>query len=136
MAELYAIIGSVSTIELIGSGSTRPIRLVTARAEPSGFVYTFRVVKGDFQPSHVNLIAHDIAQALNKDADVPGVVDVSIYQDVDNAGQYVSKATVTVESTSGDSEEDVSMPYGSLFGADFAKRVGAARKNLDEIEEL
>lgn len=136
MGDGFTILGTVPTIELVGQNSTRPVRQITARADPSGVSFSFVVVPGDYQPSHVNLIAHDIAAALNKDALVPGVVDINVYQDVNSGGQFVNKAAVTVESTSGNSTVEIQIPYGSIFGASFAKQVAAARATMDEIEGL
>jgi hypothetical protein len=136
VATLYSILGSVSTVELIGGSSTRPVRLITARAEPSGVVFTFRVAPADFVASHVALIAHDIAQRLNIDAAVPGVVDLTVYLDVNQQGQYVYKATATVESSSGDSSADVAVPYNSLWDDRFDTLIERERANLDAIEAL
>jgi hypothetical protein len=134
--DLYEILGTVPTIELIGTNQTRPVRQVTARAKESQISFSFIVVPKDFVPTHVALYASTIAKALNKDAKVPGVVDINVYQDVNTGGQFVYKASVTVESTTGDSTVEIEIPYGDIFSADFNKAVVAARATLDEIEDL
>lgn len=136
MAELFDILGTVSTVELAGAAGTRPVRQITARAKPSGAVFSFIVVPADYQASHVNLIAHDIAARLNLDSDVPGVTDLNVYLDVNSAGQFVYKADVTIESTSGNSSATFTIAYATLWTDGFAQYVEKARANMDEIEGL
>ncbi len=136
MADPFVILGTVPDVELVPPNKTRPVRVVTARAEPSGVVFFFTVVKGDFVPSHINLIAHDIAVALNRDAAVEGVAGIEIGEEINASLQRYPSATVTVESTSGNSTDEITVPYGHLFDDGFATRVEKARANLDEIEAL
>jgi ABC-type polysaccharide transport system permease subunit len=137
MAASFTILGTVPTVELVGSNQTRQVRQITAQALPSQITFSFIVVPGDFIPSHVSLIASTIAAALNARAQVPGVVDINVYQDVNGSGQFVNKAAVTVESTSGNSVVEVQIPYGDIFdAAAFTKAVRATRATLDEIDNL
>lgn len=136
MADLFDIISSEPTVEVIPPNKVRPLRLITARSKPSGVVYFFAVRPPDFVASHVNLIAHDIAQALNKLADKPGVIDITMEQSVNPTDTVGQKVIVTVESTSGDSSGDVTLTWSEMFGADGYKKVATTRTQLDAIEGL
>lgn len=136
MAELYTILSTEPTVEVIPPNKVRPLRLVTARSKPSGIVYFFAVRPPDFVASHVNLIAHDIALYMEKLADRPGVIDVTVEQSVNPTDTLSQKVVVTVESTSGDSSGDVTLTWGEAFGADGYKKVAALRAELDKIEGL
>lgn len=136
MAELYTILSQEAVTEFVPPSRTRERHEIWARAEPSGVVFTFRVVPADYAPAHVNLIAHDLAQTANALAARPGVVGVAMIQDI-NANNIVTTSwRVTVESASGDSSTDVPLTYSQGFGADGYRKVAAARANLDAIEEL
>lgn len=136
MAETYVILSTTPDVELVPPNKTRPVRVVTARAEPSGVVFFFTVVKADFSASHINLIARDIAAALNRDSNVPGVEAIEIGEAINASLQRFPSATVTVSSTNGDAEDEITVPYGELFDDRFAARVEKARAKLDAIVEL
>lgn len=129
----FEIVGTLQTVELFGPKS-RPVHQIFATAEPSGVGFSFVVRPADFVKSHTDLIAHDIAVYLNKDAEEPGVEYLNVYQDVNGAGQFVNKAVVGVSSTSGDSETEIHPAYGALFDDRFAEAVARARAHLDDIE--
>lgn len=136
MAELFTILSQEVVTEFVPPSRTREKHEVWARAEPSGVVFTFRVVPADYAPSHVSLIAHDLAQAMNRLADQPGVTGVVMQQDVNANNQVTLHVVVTVESTSGDSTTDVRLAYGESFDQRGYDKIAKARANLDAIEDL
>lgn len=136
MADTYEIVSTVPDVELVPPNRTRPVRVVTARAIPSDVVFFFTVVKADFSAQHIGLIAHDIAAALNRDAKVEGVEAIEIGESINASLQRFPSATVTVSSTNGNAEDEISVPYGELFDDRFAARVEKARAKLDAIVEL
>jgi hypothetical protein len=136
MAEPYSILSTVPDVELIPPNQTRSVRVVTAQAEPSGVTFSFSVVAADFAPSHINLIAHDIATAVNKAAEIPGVASIDQTEAINADLNRFPAWNVTVESTSGNATDEISVPYGALFDERFAQRVEKARANLDSIEQL
>lgn len=136
MAETYRILSTLPDTELVPPNRTRPVRIVTARALPSDVVFFFTVVKADFDSSHIELIAHDIAKALNRDATVPGVAAIEIGETINASLQRFPSATVTVTNASGELEDEITVPYGELFDDRFDKRVAAAVAKLEKIAEL
>jgi len=136
MAETYQIQSITPDVQLVPPNKTMPIKVVTVRAIPSDVVFFFTVVQADFSKSHIELIARDIAAALNRDALVPGVVDIAVTEEINASLQRFPVATVTVESTSGQSDDQITVKYGALFDDRFDKAVAAARAKLDDIESL
>jgi len=136
MADSFDYLGATGSEEIIGGGKTQPIRIVSARAQPSGVMFTLPVALADFEPGPLGIILGTVADALNKDADEPGVDDINVYQDVSPSGQFVNKVAVTVVSTSGNSDETIQVPYGAIFDHRFADAVKAARANMDALEGL
>lgn len=136
MADSFEILGAVGTVELVGGTKTQPVRQVTARAIPSAVIFTLVVAASDYTPQKIPLIFGTVADALNKCSEVPGVETINVYQDVNDAGQFVNKVDVGVTSSSGNSDETISVPYGSIFDDRFASLVGKARANMDAIEGL
>jgi hypothetical protein len=134
--DLYEIVSSEPSVELVPPNRTRPIRVVTARAKKSGVVYFFAVRGVDFAASHIALIAHDLAGYFDVLDAKPGVVGVTVEQSV-NPGETVDqKVRVLVESTSGDSTGEVVLKWGDALGPSGYKLVAAERAQLDEVEGL
>jgi hypothetical protein len=136
MAEAFQVLGIVPTVELVGQSSTRNVKLITARAEPSGAVFTWVQDPRDFTPANVELIGSGIAEAINAWANLPGVVDVTMYQDVAQSGQLVTYVAATVESASGNSTEDVRLATPAGLAAPFKALVAKTRAHLDAIEAV
>lgn len=135
MAESFDTLSMVSTIELLGGGKTVDGVIYTARTKPAGAQFSLFIANVDLEPSHFRLIVPVVAQLVNDAAQVDGVSYLLVYQDVDNAGQFVNKLDVIVTSTSGNSEQEIHPPYGSIADATFAHTVAATRANLDAIEQ-
>lgn len=136
MADNFEVLGVVSTVELIGQNQTAPVKLVTARTIPSGFVFSWVNPVAAFNPTEVHSVGTGIAGQLEKFGALPGVVDISMYQDVNAAGQFVNLVSGTVESDSGNSEETVTLATPAGLTDAFSKKVAKARANLNAIEAV
>lgn len=136
MADLFDIVAQQAVTEFVPPSSTRQVHEITARAKPSGVVFTFRVSKGDYTPQVVGLVAHDLAQVFNKAADVPGVAFIQEGSDITAENTIARDYTIGVESTSGDSSTEIAVTLTTLETDAFAGRVEAARAKLDAIEAL
>lgn len=130
----YQFMSGAGDVEIIGPGKTRPVVVVTAQADNSGFVFTTVVARVDYKQPNLGIILNTIADAIDKDANVAGVENINLYQDVNAQGQFVNKVEVGVVSTSGASDETITVPYGAIFDQRFAELVGAARDHLDAVE--
>src|SRR5438876_12150768 len=107
MAASYETLGITGTVELLGCGKSVDASFYSFRALPSGATATLVIVREDMTPSHLKIIIPTVAAALNKAMAVPGVDDVNVYQDVNNAGQFVIKLDADVSSTSGRSSTTI-----------------------------
>jgi hypothetical protein len=136
MADLFDIVSQQTVEEYLPGGKVRERREVWAVAKPSGIAFPFRVVPADYSAQHVNLIAHDIAEYLNKLANVPGVVAVTVEQGVTGSNQIDTTVLVTVESSSGDGTNDVRLSWGEMFGLNGYPKLTKAIAQLDAVEGL
>lgn len=136
MADNYTFLGATATEFLIGAGKTQPGRMVSAQAQPSGAMFTLAIPETDYTPQKLGEILSTVADALNRSAATPNVTDINVYQDVNSSGQFKTEMTVGVVSTSGNSDETISLPYSYIFGSDFAGKIQAEVANMDAIEAL
>jgi hypothetical protein len=137
MADNYDVVAITPVTEFIPPNKSRQVHEVTAMAQPSGVIFYLRFQDAAFNPSNVAVTTGAVANGLNIDSNVPGVIGISIEQDIDAGGNIVEYGVVTVQSTSGNSETEIRDKQGWLFTLDsFRARVAAARDKLDAIEEL
>jgi len=134
MADSYEVVSIVPTIENAGGGKTTEGVIYTARAKPSGVQFSLFIANVDLVPSRLRLIVPVVAGFVNNAAQVEGVGYLNVYLDVNQSGQFAHVVDTTVTSTSGNSEQDIHPPYGSLADDTFAGIVARTRANLDAIE--
>jgi hypothetical protein len=136
MAANYRILSQMPVVEIIPPNRTRAVTEITAEAVPSGVIFYFRLVPVAYNATNIKTIAANVAEGLNKDSSVPGVVGISIELDVGANNQLVEYGVVTVESSSGNSQSEIRAVQTWLFNDQFDNKVAAARKKLDDIEAL
>lgn len=136
MADLYSVLSVIPETELIPPNRIRTVHEMTLRAKPSGVIFYYRAAPVDFNPAHLELILPEIAEVVNRAAAVPGVESLSVEQDLTPENFLDNKWLAVVASSSGDSLAEVRAPYGAIFDQTFAKKVAAARANLDALEKL
>jgi hypothetical protein len=132
----YQILAQQAVTEFIPPDKTRVLHEITAQAIPSGVVFPFRFKPVDYFPQGVDLTLHDVAQWLNKLAAHPGVVAVSLEHDVDGSNMIAVTWRVTVETPSGDSQDDVILSWTEAIGLNGYPKLDKAIKNMEEIEAL
>ena len=136
MAGTYEILAQAPAFELVPPNKLRKVTEITGRALPSGIVFYFRVLPAAYTKAHVAAVASGIAEGLNKDANVPGVVGITIEQDVGANNEIREMGVVTVESSSGNSTAEIRELQTFLYLETFPARVAALRDKLDSIEAL
>lgn len=130
-------IQSEPTIQTLGANIVQDGQRFTYQAIPSQVVFSF-----EFGPwPNKNVTAQDIAitangwaDRWNANASQPGVVNISLAQEVSPAGNLEDIAYVTVQSTSGRSTSLISGRIDHFFPSIFDPWVAAERANLDAIE--
>ena len=136
MAQLFEILSQYPTVEFVPPNRTRDVRRVVAEAKPSGVVFYFNVAGVGGGTSAVTPVAQHLATLMNTLFNRPGVVGVVNEEDVGTDGQLGVWTVVTVESTSGDSQGEVRMPFADALGDAGYKKVGALRTELNQVEAL
>ncbi len=132
-----AFISSEPTIQTLGVDIIQDVQKFTYQAVPSGVVFTFQ-----FGPwPNPNVTAQDIAATANGWADrwndnasQPGVVGISLAQQVNQAGNLEDVCFVTVSSSSGRSTSQIVGRIDHFFPSIFDPWVAAERALLDAIE--
>lgn len=135
MAATYDIVSQTPAFELIPPNKLRRVTEVIAQAKPSGVIFFVRFPPSQYNPTQVALVCNSVATQLNKDMKVPGVVGITIEQDIDQNNQIVEFGVTTVESDSGNSIGEIREIQTYLFTDDFVKKVTALRNKLNAIEE-
>ncbi len=136
MAATFTILSVEPTIERLGPTKTRPIRIVTASANESGIVYWIKVLPKDFNPAYLTQRNTTVAEAMDTLAAKPGVIGVRVLEDTDPSDRFIQLVDVIVESTSGNSSDDVRLSWAEALGAAGYVKVAARRKQLDAMEAL
>jgi hypothetical protein len=102
VADNYDPLSSQSVVELISPTETAEREQVTARAKPSGVVYSVRFPPALFTPEAVNDLLSVQADFYNRLAAHPYVVGIAELQDIGVNNEIVDKLLVTISSTNGE----------------------------------
>lgn len=132
-----AFIQSEPTIVTLGADVVQDAQRFTYQALPSGVVFSMLVTPWPSQtrtPDLIAAFANQEADEWNYKAGLPGVVGISIAQQVDGAGNLQDVAQVTVRSASGRSIGAVTITNADFYPARFADRVAEAVAQLNGIE--
>lgn len=132
---LYKIISQETVTEFVPPNRTREKHEIWARADASGVVFTTRIRPADYAQAHVKLILGTLANYSNILADQPGVIGVAMVQNIDSNNIVVTHWVITVESTSGDSEQTLNLSYGEGFDERGYNKIAAAREKLNAVEK-
>lgn len=132
-----AFVQSEPQIKTIGADVIMDIIRYTYQALPSGVVYTFDVPadpKNTLTPAEIKLTADGWADRWNQNASQPGVVGITVAQQVDAAGNLADVCFVTVQSSSGRSTSQLQGNIEKFFPSLFNPWVANERARMDAIE--
>ena len=146
----YSFLSAEQTIQVLSDDITRPAQRVTGIANASGVVYSllFAPYPTDEQGSviwtadAINGQMDYWAGVWDQNAQVPGVLDISVTQNVNPAGRLMDVAVVVVASTSGKSTTQIELGprewapsvAGTTLTRSFPDAVAQARAQLDAVE--
>lgn len=136
MADAFQVLSVESQVERLGPTKTRAVKIVTAVAKESGVVFWLKVLPANYTTAYINQRGGVVAEEMNTLAAKPGVVGVRVNEDTDGSDRFIQTVTVTVESSSGDSQDDVHLSWAEAQGAAGYAKVAAARSHLDDIEGI
>lgn len=133
-----AFVQSEPSVQTMGNDVVIDVQKFTYQAIPSGVVFTF--VFGPWPnpnvtPQDIALTANGWADRWNENASQPGVVGISLAQQVSPAGNLEEVCYVTVRSTSGRSTSQIVGDLAHFFPSIFNPWVAAERARLDAIED-
>lgn len=136
MADAFQVLGSERQIERLGPARTRPVWIVTCLAKESGVVYWLKVLPTNYNTAYIAQRGGVVAEEMNTLAAKPGVLGVRVLEDTDPSDRLIQVVVVTVESSSGDSTDDVTLSWTEAQGVAGYTKVAATRKHLDAIEAI
>ncbi len=138
----YEFIAAEPTIQVLSPEVVRDAQRVTGRARQSGIVYSLPFAPYPTDPTGQVIWTDaliDQQMALwagywDANAQVPGVVGISLSQDIDATGVLKDVALVVVSSSSGKSTAQLTLYPHDFFPDTFPPRVEAVRAQLDAVE--
>lgn len=140
MADSYTFVGATDVSLFQPPNSQVTAHQVAATANKSGVGFVAIFTKQDYKDAaYVAETLNGIASGFDTFSSISGVEGISTYQDTDNNGQLLNKASVTVASTSGRSTTviDADYPIPEFINESiqtFAHLVAATQAELDAVE--
>src|SRR5215813_4965312 len=135
MATLYDVIATYTVVEFLPPNRQQKLLEIVARSKPSGVEFYARVANDKYVVTATRVACHDIAVALNTDAEIPGVAGITINQDIDANNQVDYSLDVDVVSDSGNSTMTLTLPWADVFPPAMEAPVAKAVEDLNAIEE-
>lgn len=131
----YLKLSMVPVTEIIGPTRSRTVYEITAQAVASGVVFYHRLVKADITATNLDLILGTLAKEFNELAALPGVVGVDVDQDLNSQQVLDQKVHVTVESTDGTLQGEVTLQWGEFMDKRGVAKVKAERTWLNSLSD-
>lgn len=101
-------------IETLGSAGTRNVTIVGITTHGHEVYLEFRIPEKDYSAAQVKAYATGYTGTVENVFSVPGVVGEQWYQDVTPSNQLGDFMLITVQSDSGDSTAQFSVPFAKL----------------------
>ncbi len=138
----YTFLAAEPTLQVLSDDLVRDAQRVTAQAAQSQIVYSLTFAPYPTDPQGnviwssdaIDTQLADWADKWNTNAQTPGVLGISLSQEVDATGALKDVALVTVSSTSGKSTTQLTLFPHDFFPDTFPPRVEQARAQLDAVE--
>lgn len=130
-------ISSEPSIQTLGPNNVQDVQVFTYQAQPSGVVFTFMFgpwPNANVGPNDIKATAEGWADRWNANFAQPGVVGISLAQQVNAAGNLEDVCFVTVQSSSGRSTSQIVGRIDHFFPSIFNPWVKAERDKLNAIE--
>lgn len=130
-------ISSEPSIQTLGPNTIQDVQVFTYQAQPSGVIYTFQFgpwPNKNVDAATIKQTADGWADRWNSNFKQPGVVGISLAQQVNAAGNLEDVVYVTVQSDSGRSTSQIVGRIDHFFPSIFNKWVAEELANLNAIE--
>lgn len=136
MADTFTVVTQSPDTEYIGGTQTRQVTTVGITTKPHGVYIEFRIPKTVYSTAQVHDYALGYSGTVEGLFAINGVVGVSWSQQPTAGGQLQDVLTITVQSTSGDSTDQFTLPLADATSAAVKAKAAAAIKQLDAAEAL
>lgn len=136
MADTFQVVTQRPTLIALGGTKTLPGVEVGIVTRPSGIDIEFTVPQKGYSAQIVNAAALGWADIYETLAGLPHVSGVAWGQEQDASGNLVPIATITVESTSGNSEGQLAYKVSDLGPKLHQAQIDALHSQLDAAEAL
>jgi hypothetical protein len=136
MADNFVVLGSRPGIAQLGTLDSQNVVFVAISTRPSDIYIEVPVAASVYAPEIVRAAATGWAQIGEAIAAEPYVVGVQWSNEVNTANQLVVMWTITVASTSGNSEAQLSILNSKLGPQLAAQRIADLHTSLDDTEAL
>lgn len=136
MADTFTVVTQSPGTEYVGGTQTRDVVTVGITTKPHGVYVEFRIPKNVYSAAQVHDYALGYSGTIEALFGITGVVGVAWSQQPTAAGQLQDIITVTVQSSSGDSTDQFTLPLSDITTAAVSKKAAASIKVLDAAEAL
>lgn len=136
MAATFTILGSRPGIAQLGTLDTTNVVFVLMETKPNGVQVEFPVAASVYSASVVHAAAEGWAQIAEGLAGQPFVAGVTSQDDIDANNNLVMVWTITVTSTSGNSEATLSVKNQNIGPGLYADPIADLHAELDATEAL
>lgn len=127
---------SRDTIMVRGDGSTVDAATISATDGIYGIAFEFTLPKKDWRAQIINVSASNYASYIQQIAQHDHVSAIWYALEVNAQGLLVDTITVLVDSDSGNSSTEVTIPFSMLNTPGSFGRIDAANNQLDAIEAI
>lgn len=136
MADTYTVLGTRPGIAQLGTLDTQNVVFVLIETKPHGVQVEFAVPAQAYSAEIVHGAAIGWSQIAEGLASQPYVVGVTSQDDITAANQLVLTWTITVASTSGNSEAQLTVKNTNIGPKLYAGPIAALHDQLDATEAL
>lgn len=134
MAYGVTVLGTRPGTEFLGGTQTRPVVVIEAQSTPSGIYFEVLVPQKGFVADIARAAALGYADIFETVNALPHVAGVFWSQGPNAAGELEDLITITVESTSGNSEAQIVTPILQLGPQTDLPQIDALHAELDATE--
>lgn len=122
------------TVEYIGGTKTQDVAAVSVTTA-SGVYFEFRIPRADYTAATAKTEAQGYAAQVESILTNPNVAGIQWSQNANTAGYLLDEGTIAVQSDSGDSSLNLTVPWGHVFEQDVSGQIASLRSELNATEK-
>ena len=134
MATQYQIVTQYPGIDVVGGNLTQDVVFIGFLTQPHGTYVEAPVIADGYSSTTVGLTAASWSNAVEEVWGHPFVVGVQWVQVVNSSNQLEASVIVTVASSSGNSQANVTIPMAKLPANAYGDQIASLHGELDAAE--